>query len=103
MKVGSDDKDVNEAWSELQRRAREMLRAQQEAFLAAAKAWREGADTGAPLWPQPSPPGLSPKPEELAEASYAFAAKLLADQSRFMQELSKTMAQERAKPNEHID
>jgi hypothetical protein len=93
MKVGSDEKDVSETWAEFQRRAREMLLAQQEAFLAAAKAWREGADKGAPLWPDASPPGLSPRPEELAEASYAFAAKLLADQSRFMQELSKTMAQ----------
>jgi len=90
--VGSDDNDVSEAWPEFQRRTRELLRAQQEAFLAAAKAWREGASKGAPPWPQPSPPGLSPRPEELAEASYAFAAKLLADQSRFMQELSKTMA-----------
>jgi hypothetical protein len=35
---------------------------------------------------------LNPRPEELAEASYAFAAKLLADQSEFMQELSTTMA-----------
>ncbi len=101
--MGSDDKDVNEAWPEFQRRAREMLRAQQEAFLAAAKAWREGAEKGVPLWPEPNPPSLSPKPEELAEASYAFAAKLLADQSRFMQELSKTMAQEKAKSNENDD
>lgn len=29
--------------------------------------------------------------EGLAEASYAFAAKLLADQSRFMHELSNAM------------
>jgi hypothetical protein len=94
MKVGSDDKDIHAAWSEFHQRAREMLRAQQEAFLAAAKAWREGADQGVPLWPHPSPPGLGPRPEEMAEASYAFAAKLLADQSRFMRELSETMAQE---------
>ena len=97
--MGSDGNDVNEAIAEFQRRTREMLRAQQEAFLAAAKAWREGAGKGAPPWPEPNPPGFSPKPEELAEASYAFAAKLLADQSRFMQELSKTMA----KRNENDD
>ena len=97
--MGSDDKDVNEAIAEFQSRAREMLRAQQEAFLSAVKAWREGAGKGAPPWPDSKLPGLSPKPEELAEASYAFAAKLLADQSRFMQELSKTMA----KRNENDD
>ena len=90
--MGRDDNDVNEAVAEFQRRAREMLRAQQAAFLAAVKAWREGASKGAPPWPEPSPPGMGPRPEELAEASYAFAAKLLADQSQFMQELSKTIA-----------
>jgi hypothetical protein len=97
MEMGSADNDVNEAIAEFQRRAREMLLAQQEAFLAAVRAWREGAGKGAAPWPEPNPPGLSPKPEELAEASYAFAAKLLADQSRFMQELSKTMAKRNEK------
>ena len=87
--MAGDDNDVGEAIAEFQRRAREMLRAQQEAYLAAVKAW---AGKGAPPWPEPGPPGLGPRPEELAEASYAFAAKLLADQSQFMQELSKTMA-----------
>ena len=90
--MGSDDNEVNEAVAEFQRRAREMLRAQQETFLAAVKAWREGTGKGVAPWPEPSPPGLSPKPEEVAEASYAFAAKLLADQSKFMQELSAVMA-----------
>jgi hypothetical protein len=89
--MGTEDKDVNEPVDEFQRRAREMLRAQQETFLAAVKAWREGTAKGAPPWPEASPPGLSPKPEEVVEASYAFAAKLLADQSRFMQELSEAM------------
>ena len=86
------DDNVNEAVAEFQRRAREMLLAQQEAFLAAVKAWHENASKGGPAWPEPSAPAMSPRPEELAEASYAFAAKLLADQSQFMQELSKTMA-----------
>ncbi len=86
-----DDNDANEAMAEFQRRARALLRAQQEAFLAAVKAWREGASQGAPAWP-PAPLGLTPKPDELAEASYAFAAKLLADQSRFMEELSTAMS-----------
>ena len=35
---------------------------------------------------------MLPTPAEVAEASYAFAAKLLADQSRFMEELSRAMA-----------
>jgi len=86
----NDNKDV----AELQRRTRELLRAQQEAYVAAVKAWREGLGKGAPPppWPKPTPAGLVPNPSELAEASYAFAAKLLADQSRFMEELSKAMA-----------
>lgn len=89
----TDHSDANEAQAEFERRARALLRAQQEAFLAAVKAWRESASSGAPVWP-PRPLGLSPKPEELAEASYAFAAKLLADQSRFMAELSDAMTSE---------
>lgn len=91
--MGSDDNDPNEAMAEFERRARDVLRAQQEAFLAAVRAWRESASKDAPVWPSGSI-GLSPKPEELAEASYAFAAKLLADQSRFMQELSNAMTTE---------
>jgi hypothetical protein len=79
--------------AELQRRTREALRAQQDTYLAAVKAWREsGAKSPPPPWPQPKVAGLTPTPTELAEAYYAFAAKLLADQSRFMEELSKTMA-----------
>jgi hypothetical protein len=91
--MGSDDNDPNEAMAQFERRARDLLRAQQEAFLAAVTAWRERASKGALVWPA-GPTGLSPKPEELAEASYAFAAKLLADQSRFMEELSNAMTTE---------
>ncbi|HZL94557.1 MAG TPA: hypothetical protein VFB99_12955 [Vicinamibacterales bacterium] len=40
----------------------------------------------------PTPSEIMPNPSELAEASYAFAPKLLADQSRFMEELSSAMA-----------
>jgi hypothetical protein len=78
---------------DFQSQAREMLRAQQEAFLAAVKAWRESAakDANAPPWPKPPPLDMLPSPTEVAEASYAFAAKVLADQSRFMEELSKAM------------
>jgi hypothetical protein len=35
---------------------------------------------------------MLPTPTEMAEAYYAFAAKLLADQSRFMEALSQAMA-----------
>ena len=88
----STDKETADSIAEFQRRTRELLRSQQEAYLAAVKAWREGLAKGPPPWPQPEAPGLAPNPNELAEASYAFAAKLLADQSRFMDELSKAMA-----------
>jgi len=88
----SGDKTTNDAVAEFQRRTLEALRKQQEAYLAAVKAWRENASKGpAPPWPQPQVKGLAPTPNEVAEAYYAFTAKLLADQSRFMEELSKTM------------
>ena len=79
---------------EFQKQAIEVLRAQQEAYLAAVKAWRDAASASgqAPPWPQFPKVDLMPTPAEVAEASYAFAAKLLADQSRFMEELSRAMA-----------
>jgi hypothetical protein len=77
---------------EFQKQAREMLRAQQDAYLAAVKSWRDAMSAGqtAP-WPQFPKMDLMPTAAEVAEASYAFAAKLLADQSRFMEELSRAM------------
>jgi hypothetical protein len=80
---------------EFQKQTRELLRAQQDAYLAAVKAWREAVTAGsqsAHSWPQFPKIELMPTPAEVAEASYAFAAKLLADQSRFMEELSRAMA-----------
>ena len=79
---------------EFQEQAREMLRTQQEAYLNAVKAWREAMSAGQPnvAWPQFPKTEMMPTPAEMAEASYAFAAKLLADQSRFMEELSRAMA-----------
>jgi hypothetical protein len=84
---------------DFQNQAREMLRAQQEAFLAAVKAWRESAAKGAqpPVWPKPPALDMLPSPTEVAEASYAFAAKLLADQSRFMDELGKAIGKSEKK------
>jgi hypothetical protein len=80
---------------EFQKQTLELLRSQQEAYLAAVKAWREAMSAGAaqaPAWPTFPNAEMLPTPAEVAEASYAFAAKLLADQSRFMQELSRAMA-----------
>lgn len=88
----STDQETADSIAEFQRRTRELLRSQQEAYLAAVKAWREGVANSPPPWPQPQTPGLTPNVNELAEASYAFAAKLLADQSQFMDELSKAMS-----------
>jgi len=79
---------------EFQKQTLELLRSQQEAYLAAVKAWREAMSAGAaqaPAWPKFPSADLVPTPAEMAEASYAFAAKLLADQSRFMEELSRAM------------
>ena len=80
---------------EFQKQALEKLRAQQEAYLSAVKAWRDAIAAGAthaPEWPQFPSLEMLPTPAEVAEASYSFAAKLVADQSRFMEELSRTMA-----------
>ena len=78
---------------DFQQQAREMLRAQQNAFLAAVKAWRESVAEGSPppAWPKPPALDVLPTPAEVAEASYSFASKLLADQSRFMEELAKAI------------
>ena len=80
---------------DFQRQTLDLLRAQQDAFLSAVKAWREAMAAGAaqaPQWPQFPSAQMLPTAAEVAEASYAFAAKLLADQSRFMEELSRAMA-----------
>jgi hypothetical protein len=78
---------------DFQHQAREMLHAQQTAFLAAVKAWRESVAKGSPppAWPKPPALDVLPTPAEVAEASYSFASKLLADQSRFMEELAKAI------------
>ena len=80
-----------------QEQLREMLRAQQDAYVAAVKTWREAvaaamASGGAPPPSPPQPAQFTmPTPGELTEASYAFTSKLLADQSRFLEALSKAM------------
>ena len=93
---------VNDKTEEIQNQMRELLRAQQDAYVAAVKAWREAVaatSAGMPPPPSPMPPSFSmPTPTEVAEASYGFAAKLLADQSRFMEALSKAMAGPDKKP-----
>ena len=73
-----------------------MLRKQQDAYLDAVRQWRKAMEGSAPAtpWPEPAPLGTMPKPNEMAEVSYAFAARLLAEQSQFMEELSKAMGVE---------
>jgi hypothetical protein len=86
---------ATDSTEEFQKRTLDLLRAQQDAYLNAVKAWREAMATGAahaPAWPQLPSVEMLPTPAEVAEASYSFAAKLLADQSRFMEELSRAMA-----------
>jgi len=92
--MANDKTNASDTISEFQKQAREVLRAQQEAYLSAVKAWREGLGKGAqpPPWPTPAAAATLPQANEMAEAYYAFAAKVLADQSRFMEELSKAMA-----------
>ena len=80
---------------DFQKQALEMLRAQQESYVAAVKAWREALAAGEASTPppvEPTPLHMLPTPTEMAEAYYAFAAKLLAEQSRFMEALSQAMA-----------
>jgi hypothetical protein len=88
---------------DFQQQAREVLRAQQDAYVAAVKAWREALATGEsstaqPPPPEPTPLNMLPTPTEMAEAYYAFTARLLADQSRFMEALSQAMATPAKKP-----
>ena len=88
---------------DFQKQTLDMFRAQQEAYLNAVKAWREAmaAGTSPPAAAAPNPPyDHMPTPAEVAEAGYAFASKLLADQSRFLEELGRVMtaAQGAGKP-----
>jgi hypothetical protein len=93
---------MSDKTEDFQQQAIDMLRAQQEAYVAAVKAWREALAAGEaavqPPPPEPTPLHMLPTPTEMAEAYYAFAAKLLADQSRFMEALSQAMATPRKKP-----
>ena len=89
---------ANEKPGDWQEQVREMLRAQQDAYVTAVKTWREAVATAmaAGTQPPPSPPQPAPfnvpTPTEVTEASYAFASKLLADQSKFLDALSKAMS-----------
>lgn len=89
---------------EFQKQTRELLRAQQEAYIAAVKKWRESLTAAGhdrlqpPPWPPASPLQMMPSAIEVAEGYYAFAAKLLSDQSRFMEALSHAMAAPAKKP-----
>lgn len=87
---------------EFQKQTLEFLKAQQDAYLEAIKTWRDAMSSGmkppqAPEWPKPPELGELPNPDEAVEASYAFAAKLLAEQSRFMEALGKAMSGSKGK------
>ena len=88
---------ANDKTGDWQDQLRDMLRAQQDAYVAAVKAWREAvaAAMASGAAPPPSPPQPAPftvpTAGEVTEASYAFTSKLLADQSRFLEALSKAM------------
>jgi len=85
---------VNDKLTEFQEQTRELLRAQQAAFLEAMKAWQESvaAGTETPNWPEPPTLENVPTAPEMAEMFATYTAKLLADQSEFMEELGKTIA-----------
>ena len=87
---------------DFQKQALEMFRAQQEAYLNAVKAWRDamsGAAPPPPATPTPAPQFENmPTPAEIAEAGYTFASKLLADQSKFLEELGRTMTAAQGTP-----
>jgi hypothetical protein len=81
---------------DFQKQALEMFRAQQEAYLNAVKAWQNAVTAAATPPAAPSAAAAPqfehlPTPAEIAEASYTFASKLLADQSRFLEELGRAM------------
>jgi hypothetical protein len=95
--AGKETVTMNDKVEEFQNQMRDMLRAQQDAYVAAVKAWREAVAATAAGMPSPSPPSPTPPlavptATDVTEASYGFAAQLLADQSRFMEALSKAMA-----------
>ena len=89
---------MSEKPADWQEQLREMLRAQQDAYVAAVTAWRNTVTVamaaGTPPPPAPSQPApfAIATPSEVTEASYAFASKLLADQSQFLEALSKAMS-----------
>lgn len=80
---------------DFQKQTLEMFRAQQEAYLNAVKTWRDAMSGAATPPPAAHTPAAKfdemPTPAEMAEAGYVFASKLLADQSRFLEELGRTM------------
>ena len=80
---------------EFQKKTRELLLAQQSAFLDALKAWQESMSAASTAkWPEPPTAEALVTPSEMAEMSAAFTAKLLADQSKFMQEIGKVLAKQ---------
>ena len=84
---------ANDKFDEFQKHARQMLRAQQEAYLAAAKQWQHSLAAGQKTlhWPSSAEFDTLPSAAELSEATQTFTSKLLADQQQFMEALAETM------------
>ncbi len=87
---------VTEKVNEFQRQALDLLKTQHEAYLEAVRTWKNAMSASAgvkmPPWPETPPMDTLPTPGEVAEASTVFAAKVLEEQSRFMNELSETLS-----------
>jgi hypothetical protein len=86
--MGGDSSD------DFQRQALELLKVQHEAYLKAVKTWTDSvvAVSAPPSWPEPPALDTLPNPAEMAEVSAKFAARIFEEQSRFMKELSETLA-----------
>lgn len=87
----------NPKMNDFQQQTLEALRLQQEAYLAAVRTWRQNfkAATDANSQAAPKLPTLPemPSPGEMADASYAFATRILDDQRKFLEAVNEVIQQ----------
>lgn len=81
--------------NDYQQQALDAMRRQQDAYLAAVRAWRKaaGPDAGSPFGNTPETPAMPtfdswPSPTEIAEANQAFMNRVAEEQQRFFQSLN---------------